>query len=289
MGAIASAIFAGIAAVGVTVAIERWGGRVGGLVGTLPSTIVPAAVGIYGASHDVEAFRTAMYATPLGMLLNAAFLFVWIVAPAWLPTGRPGTRLVVITVASLLTWTALAATLVVVLPRSESALVVGIAATVSLLGAGLFAMRRAPASPGGSRGVKPATLVARGVLAAAAIGASVVIARTGGSVAAGLAAVFPAIFLTTMVSLWLSQGEAVPTGAAGPMMLGSTSVASYALLAAWLFPWLGTAFGAVIAWLIAALGVSFPLWLWLRRGPPRPQEPGGDREPPVRAPGRRLG
>lgn len=267
MGAIASAIFAGIAAVGVTVAIERWGGRVGGLVGTLPSTIVPAAIGIYGASHDVEAFRTAMYATPPGMLLNAAFLFVWIVVPAWLPAGRPYLRLVATTLVSLVAWTALAALLVLVLPRSQSAFVIGLAATTALLGAGLFAMRRAPASPRGSRGVKPATLIARGVLAAAAIGASVVIARTGGSVAAGLAAVFPAIFLTTMVSLWLSQGEAVTTGAAGPMMLGSTSVATFALLAASLLPALGSVGGAVVAWLVAALGVSFPLWLWLRRGP----------------------
>ncbi|MCP4793368.1 MAG: hypothetical protein GY882_08585 [Actinomycetia bacterium] len=39
---------------------------------------------------------------------------------------------------------------------------------------------------------------------------------------------FPAIFMTTMVGLWLSQGPDVPLGAAGPMLLGSTSVAVYA-------------------------------------------------------------
>ena len=47
-----------------------------------------------------------------------------------------------------------------------------------------------------------------------------VIARLGGSIAAGVTAVFPAIFMTTMISLWLSQGEAVQVGAVGPMMLG---------------------------------------------------------------------
>jgi hypothetical protein len=31
-------------------------------------------------------------------------------------------------------------------------------------------------------------------------------------VLAGIFACFPAIFLTTMVSLWISQGEAMPTG-----------------------------------------------------------------------------
>ena len=44
-----------------------------------------------------------------------------------------------------------------------------------------------------------------------------------------MASVFPAIFLTTMVSIWLSQGEAVQSGA-NLMMLGSSSVALYLCL-----------------------------------------------------------
>ena len=54
-----AAAFAGLVAVGVTVAIERLGGRVGGLLGTLPTTIVPASLGIYAhelfAEYDTQA------------------------------------------------------------------------------------------------------------------------------------------------------------------------------------------------------------------------------------------
>ena len=109
------------------------------------------------------------------------------------------------------------------------------------------------------------TLLCRGLLAAGAIGAAVFLAAVGGPLAAGVAAVFPAIFLTTMVSLWVSQGEAVQAGAVGPMMLGSTSVAVFCVLAAWTIPTLGVGWGTVSAWLGATLGATLPAWLWLHR------------------------
>ena len=49
---------------------------------------------------------------------------------------------------------------------------------------------------------------------------------------------FQPYFLTVMVSVWLSQGPAIPSQAAGPMMLGSTSVSVYALISIFLFPYL---------------------------------------------------
>ena len=108
-------------------------------------------------------------------------------------------------------------------------------------------------------------LVARGLLAASVIGAAVLIAAVGGALVAGMVSVFPAIFLTTMVALWLSHGEAVPTAAVGPMMLGSASVASFALLSALAIPALGPAAGAAAAWVTAVGVVTVPGWLWLGR------------------------
>ena len=79
---LASALLAGVVATAVTVAIEKWGGLVGGLLGTVPSTIVPAAVGIHLAGGD-EALLASMAIVPLGMLLNALFLGAWLVLPRW--------------------------------------------------------------------------------------------------------------------------------------------------------------------------------------------------------------
>ena len=62
-----------------------------------------------------------------------------------------------------------------------------------------------------------------------AIGGAVSLARSGLPVASSVDAVFPAIFTIIMVATWLAQGAQVPTGAVGPMMLGTLSVPG--------FPW----------------------------------------------------
>ena len=64
---------------------------------------------------------------------------------------------------------------------------------------------------------------------------------------------------------WLSQGRAVQAGAVGPMMLGSLSVAGYALWARVLMPELGAGMGALADWTGAVLTTTVPSWFWLRR------------------------
>ena len=49
-----SALFAGIVATLVTIAIEKLGGRTGGVLATIPTTIVPAALGMYSISSETE-------------------------------------------------------------------------------------------------------------------------------------------------------------------------------------------------------------------------------------------
>ncbi len=266
-----SALFAGLVAVGVTLAIERWGGVVGGVIGTLPSTIVPASLGIHAASPDPAAFTAALAAAPAAMLLNALFLYLWRVLPPRLPGRSLGVQLGLMTGIGLTLWGLAAAGMVVGVDayraRSGDMRALGGLLTATILVVGVAATWRAHPAPAGRRPVGAVTLVARGLLAAAAIGVSVWLAARGGAVAAGVASCFPAIFITTMVSLWLSQGRSVPAGAVGPMMLGSASVAVYALLATWTLPTLGVIPGVIAAWTGAALGASLPAVWWIRSRP----------------------
>jgi hypothetical protein len=108
-------------------------------------------------------------------------------------------------------------------------------------------------------------LLARGMMAALAIGVAVWLSGLGKPLLAGLASVFPAIFLTSMVALWLAQGPTVPRGAAGPMMLGGASVAVYANVAMWSLPAFGVLLGSLIAWLVSVGGWSLPAFAVLRR------------------------
>jgi hypothetical protein len=262
-------LLAGAIAIGVTVAVERWGGRIGGLLGTLPSTVVPASLGILAESSSTLDFQAAMYATPVGMLVNAVFLWTWRALPPRLPSGGLGLRLPLMLAASLSVWAACAALARVSLTQARAVglplAAAGVGGTLALAGVGALACLRDTPAPRGRRSVGPGTLLARGVLAAVAIATAVGIAGLGGALAAGLASTFPAIFLTTMVSLWVSQGEAVQSGAVGPMMLGSASVATFAVVGAWSLPALGPLLGCIVAWLTAALLVTLPAWAWLQR------------------------
>lgn len=267
LGLGAPALAAGLVAVLVTVAIERWGGRVGGVLGTMPSTIVPAAVGIWSQSASVDDFIAAMAVTPVGMWVDVMFLWSWRVLPGWVGGDGGTTTLVRVLVSSIALWSAAALSVVMLLGWARASGVplppIGIAALLLSVVFGVIACRSNPPTPGGSRPVRGRTLIARGTLAGLAIGVSVLFARVGGPLLAGVAAVFPAIFITTMVSLWWSQGRAVQAGAVGPMMLGASSVSAYALFAGVLLPMLGGVTGSVVAWLAALVVVTLPSWAWL--------------------------
>jgi hypothetical protein len=256
-----SALIAGLVAMGVTRLVERLGGRWGGLLGALPSSIVPFSLGLWAAGPG---FDEGMAAVPVGMLVDAGFLAVWRHLPPRLP-GSLRTRLLVTVVASLAAWAVGAGAFVATAPWREGCrpAAVGLVGLVALTAVGLALTRSALPAPRGARPVGVSALLARGALAAAAVGVAVALGASGAPALAGMASVFPAIFLTTMVSLWLAQGEAVPLGAVGPMVLGSTSVGVYALLALVTFPALGPLGGAAVAWVGAALLGTAPAAGWL--------------------------
>ena len=260
-----SAFLAGLVATGVTLAIERWGGLVGGVLGTVPSTIVPAAAGMHLSGNEDELLQS-MAIVPLGMLLNALFLGVWVTLPSRLGERRP---LLITTLVSLIVWACAGVILLMIISKATSLgashWTIGFGGLFLLIALAVRFNLEARPAPKGTHRVHWPVLVGRGSAAAVAIGCAVWLSSQGLPLLAGLAAVFPAIFLTSMVALWLAQGETVPQGAAGPMMLGGVSVAVYALVIMWSLPTLGPVFGSLVAWLAAVGGWSCPVYLMLRR------------------------
>jgi hypothetical protein len=259
-----AALFAAIVAIAVTVTIEKLGGKLGGLIGTLPTTIVPASIGFYAEADD---FQKAMWAVPIGMAVNVLFLWSW----RWLPSvTKDPARLFKVLFTSLGIWLLAASGSVLLLNRTDASLViVAWGTTLSIASAGIWACKRNPPNPSKARKVSLLSLLSRGILAGTAIAIAVLLSKHNPLIA-GVASVFPAIFLTTMVSLWLGQGEAFQASAVGPMMLGSTAVALYALIATFSFPAWGVLLGTVVAWFGASLGATLPAWLWLQRQAEQP-------------------
>ncbi len=266
------ALAAGVVAILATVVVERFGGTLGGVLSTIPSTIVPAAIGIYGRSADVDEFRRAMAFIPIGMLLNAGYLVLWRVIPARLGRQmiqRSPTRLLVsTTLLALGAWCVVALSVVAtnnaLQPTLDNTLLTGLIAFAAGIALGFAANRVAHPAPKGTHRVSTIVLAMRGASAVIVIIVALTLSRAGWPVASGMAAVFPVIFTTIMIATWLAQGAHVPTGAVGPMTLGTLSVSAYALLAAWLFPVMPLWIAAIVAWIISVGAVSVPAYLYLR-------------------------
>ena len=185
--------------------------------------------------------------------------------------------------ASLVCWGAMAGiiyayTSQVVDDSTRTARISGIAAAVLSVVAGIAACLHRVDAPKGSKSVSWRVLMLRGMAAGMVIALSVFLSSVSAVVGA-IVSTFPVIFMTSMVALWLAQGAAVPVGATGPMMLGATSVQVYAMVVAEAATSLEWPFGAavVFAWVVAVLGVSLPVILWLRclaarRAPPKQPE-----------------
>lgn len=257
-----SALFAGIVATLVTIAIEKFGGRTGGVLATIPTTIVPAALGMFSISGEAE-FAQSMSIVPLGMMVNAIFLLVWIHAPQRLGLSLMGT-----TILSLVVWMLIGSLGLVVSSELQSSGITALSFAISGLGflisLGIWTTWTSRPAPKGSRSVRPSILVLRGSAAATAIGIAVWFSSLSYPFVSGLVSTFPAIFLTSMIALWLAQGQDVPQGAAGPMMLGGASVGVYAVVAIVLFPMLGPVLGSIITWLISILAWTIPAYFYLQ-------------------------
>lgn len=184
-------IFAAMAATGATVAIERLGGIVGGVISSMPTTILPTAIGL-ALTVPADAVKDALTAVPTGMLINVLVLLCWRQLPPFLPDSwSKNQKLVAILTASLGMWLIFVLLLVFVV-RNElgvSGEILGwlcTAATV-ILGWGAVLLQPLPA-PKGSNPVSINTLLARGLLAGAAVFTAGMIAKVN-SYAAGFASV----------------------------------------------------------------------------------------------------
>lgn len=259
-------VFAGLVAILVTVAIERFGGFIGGILGTIPSTIIPAAAGVYAIEGE-ESLIASMSVVPIGMLINGMFLGVWIVFPKYI--NKTNLKLPITILVSLCTWAVLAfISLLIARQVTDGMISEAMLGIIGLVALAILAVRfniQSRDAPKGKNKVPLAILSIRGIAAGLAIAACLVLAELGLPFVAGLASAFPAIFLTSMVALWISQGPQVPQGAAAPMMLGGASVSVYALLAMWSLPSFGIVTGSIVAW-FGAVGLwTIPAFLLLRK------------------------
>ena len=167
------ALFAGLVAIISTVFVERGGGALGGVI-TLPTTIVPASIGIWREVGSQEAFSAAMSMVPIGMLLNLLFLVVWRNSPSWFGSMLRGNSLLVgVSVLSIVLWAifaGLAAALVESASEQLDPMFIAILTTLASIALGFSAVKTGPPAPSGKNSVSKTVLMSRGLLLESQLG-----------------------------------------------------------------------------------------------------------------------
>ena len=239
-----SASVAFLMAIAVAFLIEKYGGAVGSVLGTVPSTIIPAIFIILSdSSKSVTDRVNSGLACVFGVFAtNVCFMPIWKVLPPRLPKKwSNGLSVLVSTIVSLMVWFVAAIVVILIQQVLEkvgiSMLVYTLILVILTCLIGGYLCWNLPPTPAGKNPVKWYIHIARGVVAAAAIFVSGVLSQTDAGIAAGAASTFPAIFLTTMVSVSLAQGADVSTGAIGPLILGGASGGWYTISAVVIFEW----------------------------------------------------
>lgn len=220
----------------VTIIGERWGTRIGGLVGTIPSLLLIALIFI-GLSNGPERAAGSARIVIVEMGANITFLSVYLLT---LHRGM-GPALIF----SMSVWAVISYLILI----SEGFGTAGNSLLYFfMLAVNLTLLRHIGIS---SQPMKlkysAKELSFRGILGGTAIGTSVFLSKMGGPVIGGIFAIFPAIFLSTMIIYSLKHGIEVPRSMGKSMTLGSLNVFSYALTASLTFPMFGIWLGTVLS------------------------------------------
>jgi len=227
----------------VTIIAERYGTKVGGIIGTLPSTIVIAFVfialnrGVYFASRSV-----AVVSAEMG--INVVFLFflsILLYRSIYLAI-----------VVSLTVWVFLSALLFIL--GMENIFISLAIYAIALVSTFMVLERIKRVSSTGSVEIHytPMKIVFRGLLAGTIVAIAVSLSNIGAAIS-GIFSVFPVIFLSTMLISTREHGPDFAAGIAKSMIFGTPSILSYVTAIYFLYPACGIFFGTIYALCISII------------------------------------
>jgi len=225
----------------ITMIAERYGTKVGGILGTLPSTIVIAFVFISINENELFASRAAAV-VPAELGINIIFLLIFSLLV------HRSTLLAFIGTFAI--WTMLSFLLVFF--NMENIWISILIYIISLLFCFLILEKRKAVPSMGKVHIHYTLtkIMLRGVLAGIVIAIAVVLSNVG-SIISGIFSVFPAILSSTMLISVREHGPDFAAGMAKSMMIGLSSVATYAVSIHVLYPQVGIGYGTVLSYVLA--------------------------------------
>lgn len=238
----------------VTVIAEKFGTKVGGIFGTLPSTLVIALLFI--AITEGEQFASdAAAVVPAELGINVIFLLVFALL---VHRSVPFAFLTTFAI-----WGILSSLLVIF--NMDLIFYSVLIYLLAVIGAFLVLefWKNRPSLGNVKVHYTVRKILFRGVLAGVFIALAVSLSNVG-SVISGIFSVFPAILSSTMFISVREHGPDFAAGMAKSMLLGLSSVCTYATLIHFLYPVYGIGWGTIIAYL-CSFAVTLGIFLFRKK------------------------
>jgi uncharacterized membrane protein (GlpM family) len=225
----------------ITIIAEKYGTKIGGIIGGMPTTIIVAYIFI-AINRGVEFASDSVAIVPAEMGINFVFVFLF----ALIAFKSKFLALIV----SFLCWTVMST----ILFYSG---IDNILSSVSIYFAGLigtfYLLEKKIKVKSVSR-IKvhytPFKIALRGLLAGTVISISVILSNFNPTLS-GIFSVFPAILSSTMIISLKEHGPIFSAGIAKSMIFGSPSVMSYAISIYFLYRIYGIIVGSIVAFCIS--------------------------------------
>lgn len=226
---------------------ERLGSLFGGLIANMPSNIVVSMIFMSLVKGEDFAAEVAR-AVPLGMAIDTLFLFVFM--------ATAGLGILKAVPLSLAAWAGcawLAFTFPPIPFWGGIALFVVLALGCFLAAEVVMGIRSVPKQP---KPFNPLAFGLRAVFAGTVVAGAVAASTFAPPYLTGILATFPAVLLSTMSILTLSQGPAFSRGAGKILLISSSNIIVYAFCVQASFPAFGFLWGTLISFVAALLWIA---------------------------------
>jgi hypothetical protein len=242
---LSSLVIGGAFIAACSLAAEVFGPHIGGIVAGLPSTVVITLFFVAWTESPARAVQETTF-IPFALGLNCLLLGVYGLVARW--------GAVVALIVALATWVALATCAVLWAPDQLAASLVALAVCFAV-GSWMLSLAGTPGTVSGNA-VQPGlvAILARASFGGAVIALGVCLSQLAGPLVGGVAAVFPATGVSTLVIVSWSRGSRFSLGLLRPMMVsGSVTILVYTLVVRYSYPSLGIIGGTVAALFLSAV------------------------------------
>lgn len=239
-------------------AAERYGSRLGGIIGGFPSTAAVSLLFI-GITQTPLAASEATTVMPLAQAFNGIVIIVYLL------TIKRG--LVSGLLAAVFVWFSLAGLLLISGFKNFAFSVAGWIILAS--GCILLVEKKIKivSWPARLASTAPSRAVFRALVGGSVIAGAVLLGKLGGPVLGGIFATFPAMFLSTLVMTYRAGGLEFSRAVGRALLVsGMINVALYAILVRFLYPRAGLVLGTSLG-VVFACGISLLTYQFMKKWP----------------------